>query len=43
VLDDPALAARLVEAGTARAVGFSMDRLAARYTDLYERLLARRA
>ena len=41
VLDDPAVAARLVEAGTARAAGFSMDRLAARYRDLYETLLAR--
>ena len=41
VLDDPPLAARLVEAGTARAAGFSMERLAARYTDLYENLLAR--
>jgi len=42
VLDDPTLAARLVDAGTARAAGFSMDRLAARYADLYESLLARR-
>jgi phosphatidylinositol alpha-mannosyltransferase len=41
VLDDPTLAARLVDAGTARAAGFSMDRLAARYADLYESLLAR--
>ncbi len=31
VLDDPTLAGRLVEAGTARAASFSMDRLAARY------------
>jgi len=41
VLDDSKLAARLVEAGTARAATFSMDRLAARYADLYENLLAR--
>jgi phosphatidyl-myo-inositol alpha-mannosyltransferase len=41
VLDDPSLAARLVEAGTARAASFSMERLAARYGDLYESLLAR--
>ena len=41
VLDDPTLAARLIEAGTVRAAGFSMERLAARYTDLYDSLLAR--
>ena len=41
VLDDATLAARLVEAGTARAATFSMERLAARYADLYETLLAR--
>jgi len=41
VLDDPTLAGRLVEAGAARAAGFSMERLAARYADLYENLLAR--
>ncbi len=41
VLDDPSLAGSLVEAGTARAAGFSMERLAARYVDLYESLLAR--
>jgi phosphatidylinositol alpha-mannosyltransferase len=41
VLDDPILSGRLVEAGTARAAGFSMERLAARYVDLYESLLAR--
>ena len=41
ILDDPPLARRLVEAGTARAAGFSMDRLAARYTELYDRLLVR--
>ncbi|HET9770507.1 MAG TPA: glycosyltransferase family 4 protein, partial [Acidimicrobiia bacterium] len=43
VLDDPLLAARLVEAGTARASTFSMERLAGRYIDLYESLLARTA
>jgi phosphatidylinositol alpha-mannosyltransferase len=43
VLDDPILAGRLVEAGTARAASFSMERLAARYVDLYEALLARTA
>ena len=41
VLDDSTLAGRLVEAGTARAASFSMERLAARYADLYETLLAR--
>jgi phosphatidylinositol alpha-mannosyltransferase len=41
VLDDSGLCARLVEAGSARAAGFSMERLAARYGDLYESLLAR--
>ena len=41
VLDDRTLAARLVESGTARAASFSMERLAARYADLYETLLAR--
>ena len=41
VLDDSTLAGRLVEAGTARAASFSMDRLAGRYVDLYESLLAR--
>jgi phosphatidyl-myo-inositol alpha-mannosyltransferase len=41
VLDDPILAARLVDAGTARAATFSMERLAARYVDLYQSLLAR--
>lgn len=43
VLDDPTLAARLVEAGTARAATFSMERLAGRYIGLYESLLARTA
>jgi phosphatidylinositol alpha-mannosyltransferase len=41
VLDDPILSGRLVEAGTARAAGFSMERLAGRYVELYETLLAR--
>ncbi|HZI37863.1 MAG TPA: glycosyltransferase family 4 protein [Acidimicrobiia bacterium] len=41
VLDDATLAGRLVEAGTARAASFSMERLAGRYADLYETLLAR--
>lgn len=41
VLDDPILAGRLVEAGAGRAAAFSMERLAARYVDLYEALLAR--
>jgi phosphatidyl-myo-inositol alpha-mannosyltransferase len=41
VLDDATLAGRLVEAGAARAASFSMERLAARYADLYETLLAR--
>jgi phosphatidylinositol alpha-mannosyltransferase len=41
VLDDAALVSRLVEAGVARAAGFSMERLAARYADLYDSLLAR--
>jgi phosphatidylinositol alpha-mannosyltransferase len=41
VLDDTTLAGRLVEAGTARAAGFSMERLAGRYVELYENLLAR--
>jgi phosphatidylinositol alpha-mannosyltransferase len=43
VLDDPSLAGRLVDAGTARAASFSMERLAARYADLYQSLLARTA
>jgi phosphatidylinositol alpha-mannosyltransferase len=41
VLDDRSLAGRLVEAGAARAAGFSMEQLAARYAGLYENLLAR--
>jgi phosphatidylinositol alpha-mannosyltransferase len=38
VLGEPAFAATLVEAGTARAEEFSMARLAERYTELYERV-----
>jgi len=41
VLDDRTLAGRLVDAGTSRAASFSMERLAGRYVDLYESLLAR--
>lgn len=41
VLDDRALAAELVEAGAARAAGFSMERLAERYLALYESVLGR--
>lgn len=40
VLDDPALAARLVAAGEARAAEFSMERLAERYLELYGELLS---
>jgi phosphatidylinositol alpha-mannosyltransferase len=40
-LDEPALRERLVAAGRARAAELSMERLAARYAELYER--ARRA
>jgi phosphatidylinositol alpha-mannosyltransferase len=36
VLDDAALRARLVEAGSARAASFSMRRLAEAYVELYE-------
>jgi phosphatidylinositol alpha-mannosyltransferase len=41
VLDDRALAARLVEAGEARAAAFSMERLAERYLGIYESVVAR--
>jgi phosphatidylinositol alpha-mannosyltransferase len=41
VLDDAALADRLVEAGRERADELSMDRLAERYVAIYEGLLAR--
>jgi phosphatidylinositol alpha-mannosyltransferase len=41
VLDDRALADRLVEAGRARADELSMDRLAERYVDIYDELLSR--
>jgi phosphatidylinositol alpha-mannosyltransferase len=37
-LGDPALARRLVTAGEARAAEFSMERLAERYVELYERV-----
>ena len=38
VLADPTLARRFVAAGEARAAEFTMDRLAERYVELYERL-----
>lgn len=38
VLDDPALQARLRDAGTARAEQFSMSALAAQYEDIYSRI-----
>ena len=39
-LDDAATARTLVAAGDARALEFSMDRLAERYVDLYHRARA---
>jgi phosphatidylinositol alpha-mannosyltransferase len=39
VFDDPALRARLVTEGRARAEQFSMTHLAERYLELYERAL----
>jgi glycosyltransferase involved in cell wall biosynthesis len=39
VLDDAALRARLIAVGRARAAEFSMERLAARYLELYEKTL----
>ena len=39
LLNEPDLRARLVAAGEARAQEFSMDRLADRYVELYERVL----
>jgi glycosyltransferase involved in cell wall biosynthesis len=36
VLEEPALAASLVESGRHRATEFSMDRLAERYVEVYE-------
>lgn len=39
VLDDPALAGRLVEAGRERAASFSLESLAARYLDVYQTAL----
>jgi phosphatidyl-myo-inositol alpha-mannosyltransferase len=41
VLHDGDLAAELVEGGTTRVAGFSMDRLAERYLALYESVLER--
>ena len=41
VLDDDDLAGELVEAGVARASGFSMDRLAERFAGVYESVLHR--
>ena len=41
VLDDPELASSLAAAGDARASAFSMDRLAARYVDLYRTAVSR--
>jgi len=38
VLTEPAVAARLADAGEARAQDFGMDRLADRYVELYQRL-----
>jgi phosphatidyl-myo-inositol alpha-mannosyltransferase len=40
VLDEPALAAKLVDAGCERAAEFSMTRLAERYLPLYEQAVA---
>lgn len=42
VLDDPSLAARLVEAGRAHSEEFSMDSLARAYIDVYRDVIARR-
>jgi glycosyltransferase involved in cell wall biosynthesis len=36
VLEDQSLAARLADAGDARAAGFSMESLADRYLEVYE-------
>ena len=43
VLDDAVLAAELVAAGEGRAASLSMERLAERYVELYERVLTDRA
>lgn len=43
VLDDPALAAELAAAGELRASELSMERLAERYLDLYDRVVTERA
>jgi len=42
LLDEPATRAALVDAGRARAAEFAMDSLAARYGELYERLITER-
>jgi hypothetical protein len=42
VLDDSALAGRLVEAGRERAASYSMTSLAERYVAVYEEAVARR-
>jgi phosphatidylinositol alpha-mannosyltransferase len=42
VLDDAVLAAALVEAGEARAAELSMERLAERYLEIYERVVLER-
>jgi glycosyltransferase involved in cell wall biosynthesis len=41
VLADGALAAELVDRGSRRAEEFSMDNLASRYVELYERIVER--
>ena len=38
LLDEPGTAAELVASGAERAAGFSMDHLAERYVDIYERI-----
>jgi phosphatidyl-myo-inositol alpha-mannosyltransferase len=43
VLEDPSLAATLAAAGDIRAATFSMDRLAARYVELYRSAISRGA
>jgi hypothetical protein len=40
VLDDRSLAARLADAGEARAAGFSMDSLAQAYLGIYDEAIA---
>jgi glycosyltransferase involved in cell wall biosynthesis len=41
VFEHPSLAEALVASGDGRAAEFSMDRLAERYADLYERAVSR--